>query len=241
MKHLRERLPRTLAFTLTEVLVLGSIASILGALVLPVLNDAKAQARAAFCMNNLKQWGIGFKLYAADWKGYLPAEGAANLTTRSNCWYNAVPPSLRMMSYAQMHAGPGGPLAFLNLRVWSCPEKNIRNARSVSGMSPFDYAMNDWLDGSTTDDSTHHLQQAKLSAITVPSETVLLFDVQEDQPYGAPDSPGASIFLNWPYPNLHNGGCHFLFVDGHVAWFPTSAYNVGGVGITNYPGLRWHP
>ena len=39
---------------------------------------------------------------------------------------------------------------------------------------------------------------------------------------------------------LHQKGANFLFVDGHVAWFPVSAYWTGYYGITNNPALRWY-
>ena len=54
------------AFTLVELLVVVAVVGILAALLLPVLAGAKAQARRIQCLNNLKQLGLVWTLYADD-------------------------------------------------------------------------------------------------------------------------------------------------------------------------------
>lgn len=68
-------------FSLVELLITIAIMGILAAILLPTLARVRESARRANCANNLRQWGIVFKMFAGESKqgrfpNHQPDEGA---------------------------------------------------------------------------------------------------------------------------------------------------------------------
>ncbi len=75
---------RLRAFTLIELLVVITIISLLVAILLPSLGQARQQARRVVCSSNLREIGIAIHVYAGDYDDMIPFGPGGRPVTGSN-------------------------------------------------------------------------------------------------------------------------------------------------------------
>ena len=217
---------RMRGFTLIELLVVIAIIAILAGLLLPSLHRAKQKAQAAYCLNNLRQWGLATQLYVTDNNDLLPNEGFGNPTGNQllNGWYFHLPQTLGIPLYCQMPWRTNAAIE-PGRSIWICPS----NPRRSSGFNLFHYCLNVNYDGTGVGD-----HPVKLSSIRTPSTVVWLFDSKNIPAVGP---------ANFVHTNLHNHGAQFTFLDGHARRFRNTDYwdFAAHTGRTNNPELVWSP
>src|SRR5215203_5649261 len=91
-------------FTLIELLVVIAIIAILAAILFPVFAQARAKARQAACLSNMKQLGTGLTMYCQDYDEIVPGNAAGGQSDQAG---HGIDPG----------AGPGQVGGFMDVRA----------------------------------------------------------------------------------------------------------------------------
>src|SRR5580692_2956808 len=112
------------AFTLIELLVVIAIIAILAALLLPALSAAKQRAWTTRCTSNLRQIGLGMKMFADDNSENNPESGG-------DIYWGAIDAETGKPSWMEQISSYVG-----NTNVYDCPA-NVQLPVDMQG--PFNY------------------------------------------------------------------------------------------------------
>lgn len=118
-------------FTLVELLVIVAILSVLIAILMPSLRQARYVARLAVCGTNLRQIAIGSTTYAVDHQRYYPGAGTNGYDNGVLARTTKIPGSLANYT--------GGSVKSRDNELWRCPEAYPRQSDLGENPDRFTY------------------------------------------------------------------------------------------------------
>ncbi len=245
-------------FTLIELLVVIAIIAILAAILFPVFQKVRENARRTSCASNEKQLGLAFTQYTQDADELFPPIREAPAGANASCWGQEIYPFVKATG------------------VFTCPDNPNGGQYKANGTG------SQYLDGISTIDPNgapplpvsyaynYHIAQSydqnnkydganlvgtgvpiALAAVSSPSNKILLTESLYEYGYAYwdwdnPDDFGQGTFRGFP---THSGRWNCLFIDGHVkTLLPTAtatpinmwgsfkeSSTADGPGCTKYP------
>ncbi len=226
LSKMRKQYGQRKGFTLIELLVVIAIIAILAAMLLPALSKAREKARQAVCMNNLKQIGLAFLMYAEDYDNYYAFDDFDIPNKRpTSTWASKLIPYLYKGDWNTFYSAYANKKDFGTFIDPSWREGVERYANPSKPNR--DYSGNYYL---LMKDTAHGLspkrQNYKISETGDSRYNWLIADggarnVIHDRT-GSITIGGYTALTYWTRANgfqdRHSGGANFLFRDGHVSW-----------------------
>jgi prepilin-type N-terminal cleavage/methylation domain-containing protein/prepilin-type processing-associated H-X9-DG protein len=216
---------RTRGFTLIELLIVIAIIAILAALLMPVLEQAKQRAWTVQCISNLRQIGMGMKIFA-DENGELYPESGADI------YWNTNDPTTGKPSWMQQIV----PYT-MNTNIYNCPG-NVQLPPVLRG--PFNYfnGCRAAFIQSGGNDAAVNATEIRFPSVYVlsgdtcgvpnqsvgegPDFTFDPLDADKDD-YSQNCVGGPTNGTPYELWQVHSGGQNVLFGDGHAKWY--NSYN----------------
>jgi prepilin-type processing-associated H-X9-DG protein len=229
--------------------VVIGIIGVLISILIPTLSKARESAKCVACASNLRQIGIGLKMYAADWKDVLvpldkPMRPPPFPLSPYTVWFWDISKYLGMPEMTPENVEGRAYDQIGNMRVFNCPSQKDPFEFNGYGVQ---YGMNIFV--CTLVQYRDYIRVNKWSKMPRKSDLIYITDSMDSAgplrsgllqyPATFQPLPGTSSYLiysrNWgfgfdlPPSDRHSGGSNILFFDNSVRlmklqdFFPTIA------------------
>lgn len=194
------------SFTLIELLVVIAIISMLTALLLPAIQNAKESSKRLKCQSNLHQIGVAIEMYINEHENYLPL--AHTLSTEDS----PIPgdaEALFLQDQLRTYLSGANVGMGTNSAVFICPSVKMGWVLSTNPRN--DYRYNYWFANGWNIPQSGR----KADSLTRNTAAALVLDM---------------AWPDWSVTDMPHKGVNVLYADGHVTYLKSEAFTLAIAG-----------